>query len=205
MFHDAGTHRIAEGNGGANGSIRYELDRPENYGLNRGWRVINDVMTSLKGTIAEGRVSLADLVYLGGAYAVAVTGGPSIEVPIGKPAISGSELFVFYRIHVMAQHTCVHQCPASLFSSKLIRIRIRGTRPAATTAGRLNADVPDPAGRLPKETFTSQQLLDSFAASGLTSREFVALSGAHTVCCCSLLAAFFDHKLDAQHSARAIL
>ena len=90
VFHDAGTHRIAEGNGGANGSIRYELDRPENYGLNRGWRVISDVMTALKGTSAEGRVSLADLVYLGGAYAVAITGGPSIEVPIGNPAISGS-------------------------------------------------------------------------------------------------------------------
>ena len=105
----------------------------------------------------------------------------------------------------MAQHTCIHHCPASLLSSKLISIKLGANRPAATTAGRLNADVPDPAGRLPEETFTSQQLLDSFAASGLTSREFVALSGAHTVCCCPLPATFFNHKLDAQHPARAVV
>lgn len=37
----------------------------------------------LKGTAAEGVVSFADLIAMGGAYAVAITGGPSIEVNIG--------------------------------------------------------------------------------------------------------------------------
>ena len=49
-------------------------------------RVIEEVMKRLKGTPAEGRVSYADLIALGGAYAVALTGGPAIDVPIGAPA-----------------------------------------------------------------------------------------------------------------------
>lgn len=43
-------------------------------------------MENLKGTAAEGIVSYADLIALGGAYAVSVTGGPVIDVPIGKTA-----------------------------------------------------------------------------------------------------------------------
>ena len=41
-------------------------------------------MQNLKGTAAEGQVSYADLIALGGAYAVSITGGPTIDVPIGK-------------------------------------------------------------------------------------------------------------------------
>ena len=36
VFHDAGTYAAASGNGGANGSLRFELDRPENRGLKVG-------------------------------------------------------------------------------------------------------------------------------------------------------------------------
>lgn len=35
VFHDAGTFLQSAGNGGANASIRFELKRPENTGLNR--------------------------------------------------------------------------------------------------------------------------------------------------------------------------
>ncbi len=47
-------------------------------------RVIEQVMQNLKGTAAEGQVSYADLIALGGAYAVFITGGPTIDVPIGE-------------------------------------------------------------------------------------------------------------------------
>ena len=47
-------------------------------------RVIEIAMQNLKGTAAEGRVSFADLIALGGAYAVSITGGPTIDVPIGR-------------------------------------------------------------------------------------------------------------------------
>lgn len=75
---------MRSGDGGANASVRFELKRPENRGLNRGWKVIEQTMQSLRGTSAEGRVGYADLVALGGAYAVAVTGGPDIPIRIGE-------------------------------------------------------------------------------------------------------------------------
>jgi L-ascorbate peroxidase len=37
VFHDAGTFSAATGDGGVNASIRFELDRPDNFGLKRGW------------------------------------------------------------------------------------------------------------------------------------------------------------------------
>ncbi len=43
-FHDAATYDAAAGDGGANASVRLELDRPENFGLKRGWRVIEAAM-----------------------------------------------------------------------------------------------------------------------------------------------------------------
>ena len=43
-FHDAATYNAAAGDGGANASVRLELDRPENFGLKRGWRVIEAAM-----------------------------------------------------------------------------------------------------------------------------------------------------------------
>ena len=84
VFHDAGTYSISQGQGGANASVRFELKRPENTGLGRGWKVIEQTSQELKGTAAEGKVSLADLVALGGAYAVAITGGPAIKVDLGE-------------------------------------------------------------------------------------------------------------------------
>lgn len=42
-YHDAATHSMTDGTGGANASIQFELDRPENFGLKRGWNVIEQV------------------------------------------------------------------------------------------------------------------------------------------------------------------
>lgn len=84
VFHDAGTYDAASGTGGPNASVRFELDRPENFGLKRGWGVIDAAAKKLKGTPAEGAVGLADLVALAGARAVRITGGPDIAVPVGR-------------------------------------------------------------------------------------------------------------------------
>lgn len=127
-FHDAGTYDAASNTGGANGSIRFELDRPENGGLKRGLRCIDEVKNALKGTKEES-ASYADLIAVGGAYAVEVCGGPRIEVPVG----------------------------------------------------RVDADVPDPEGRMPLEDYSAGRLKEVFTRGGYTVQEFVALSGAHTV------------------------
>ena len=89
-FHDAATFsKSGGGDGGANASICFELDRPENAGLKRGWRVIEAAMACLKGTPAEGLVSFADMIALGGAHAVKICGGPSISVPVGESYCAG--------------------------------------------------------------------------------------------------------------------
>ena len=86
-FHDAAAFDAGRKDGGSNGSIRFELDRPESFGLKRGWRVIEGVAKRVAAdpaTQGEGGIGLADLIALGGAYAVAVTGGPAITVPVGR-------------------------------------------------------------------------------------------------------------------------
>ena len=59
--------------------------------MQRGWRVLEAVNAELRGSAAEGRLSYADLVALGGAWAVRATGGPAIEVPVGAAVPSGLE------------------------------------------------------------------------------------------------------------------
>ena len=43
LFHDAFTYRADRGDGGPNSSVQFELDRPENQGLKRGWSTIQEV------------------------------------------------------------------------------------------------------------------------------------------------------------------
>ncbi|KAF9681237.1 hypothetical protein SADUNF_Sadunf06G0204600 [Salix dunnii] len=68
VFHDAGTFEIDGNSGGMNGSIVYELERPENSGLKK----------SLKA------LSWADMIAVAGAEAVSVCGGPTIPVQLGR-------------------------------------------------------------------------------------------------------------------------
>jgi L-ascorbate peroxidase len=42
-FHDAATYRLFDGQGGPNASVQFELDRPENIGLKRGWSNVVEV------------------------------------------------------------------------------------------------------------------------------------------------------------------
>lgn len=81
VFHDAGTFNLAKLTGGMNGSIIYELDRPENAGLDRPIKILDMVKASLDKYM---QVSWADLIAVAGAEAVAVCGGPQIPVKLGR-------------------------------------------------------------------------------------------------------------------------
>ena len=89
-FHDAAAFDVTKRDGGANGSIRFELDRPESFGLKRGWRVVEAVSQRLKkeenSNPEAASLSFADLIALGGAWAVEATNGPKMLslVPVGR-------------------------------------------------------------------------------------------------------------------------
>lgn len=76
-FHDSFTIDLASKRGGANGSIRFETGRGENFGLGRAV----DVLRPFQEVTA---LSWGDVVAVAGAQAVESTGGPRINVHLGR-------------------------------------------------------------------------------------------------------------------------
>ncbi len=83
-FHDAFTIDPATGKGGANGSVRFETGRAENYGLERGVKALEPIVQS-------SGLGWGDAVALAGAVAVRETGGPDIDIPLGRDTASGED------------------------------------------------------------------------------------------------------------------
>ncbi len=90
VFHDAGTFDEAAKTGGPNGSIRFELGRPESRGLRRGCKVVKDLRERIRSQSGL-EVSYADLVVICGAWAVRVCGGPVMEVQLGRRDAEGAD------------------------------------------------------------------------------------------------------------------
>ncbi|XP_011649827.1 putative L-ascorbate peroxidase 6 isoform X2 [Cucumis sativus] len=126
VFHDAGTFETNDTSGGMNGSIVHELDRPENKGLKKSVKILQEAKSTLD---LIRPVSWADVIVVAGAEAVSICGGPSIAVDLG----------------------------------------------------RLDSEKPDPEGKLPEESLDAVGLKQSFSRKGFSTRELVALSGAHTI------------------------
>jgi L-ascorbate peroxidase len=125
-FHDAGTWDAQTQTGGAHGTIRLrdELWRGENTGWGQAClELLAEVRTR------HPDVSWADLIALGGAAAVQKSGGPIVEVGLG----------------------------------------------------RTDSDEPAPRSRLPGGYEGPGLLKRIFARMGLSPREMVVLSGAHTL------------------------
>ncbi|WCJ30296.1 ascorbate peroxidase 6 [Euphorbia peplus] len=81
VFHDAGTFEIDDNSGGMNGSIIFELDRPENAGLKKSLKIVEKAK---KEVDAIKPVSWADMIAVAGAEAVSICGGPIIPVELGR-------------------------------------------------------------------------------------------------------------------------
>ena len=77
VFHDSGTRSVADRDGGFNASVRFELSRPESFGLKRGLGPVTAVFEATRDGPASG-LSFADVIAAAGAYAVELTGGPEI-------------------------------------------------------------------------------------------------------------------------------
>ncbi|PHT40402.1 putative L-ascorbate peroxidase 6 [Capsicum baccatum] len=81
VFHDAGTFDIDEKIGGMNGSILFELDRPENKGLKKSLKILEKAKSQIDLVQS---VSWADILALAGAEAISLCGGPSIPIQLGR-------------------------------------------------------------------------------------------------------------------------
>ncbi|XP_057959728.1 putative L-ascorbate peroxidase 6 isoform X1 [Malania oleifera] len=81
VFHDAGTFDVDENSGGMNGSIIYELERPENAGLKKSLQIVEKAKNEVD---LIQPASWADMIAVAGAEAVSVCGGPKIPVQIGR-------------------------------------------------------------------------------------------------------------------------
>ncbi|XP_050365903.1 putative L-ascorbate peroxidase 6 [Argentina anserina] len=81
VFHDAGTFQLDDNSGGMNGSVIYELDRPENKGLKAPFKILEKAKAVVD---AMQPVSWADMIAVAGAEAVSVCGGPTIQIKLGR-------------------------------------------------------------------------------------------------------------------------
>ncbi|KAK1429622.1 hypothetical protein QVD17_11836 [Tagetes erecta] len=81
VFHDAGTYEMNDDSGGMNGSISFELDRPENKGLKKPLKILVEAKKIVDEKLP---VSMADMIAVAGAEAVSLCGGPKIPVQLGR-------------------------------------------------------------------------------------------------------------------------
>ncbi|HRG45379.1 MAG TPA: adenylate/guanylate cyclase domain-containing protein [Leptospiraceae bacterium] len=81
-FHDAGNFDVVTNTGGANGSLRFELEREENLTLKPYFEKLESVKKEMEqnGFL----VSYADVISFSGATAVYKTGGPKIYLKTGR-------------------------------------------------------------------------------------------------------------------------
>jgi L-ascorbate peroxidase len=146
------------GTGGPNGSIRYELEWPENRGLSRPLTVVDsifqqqqqqqDIQQQEPQSSTTMRLSVADITALAGAVAIESAGGPLIPIQLG-------------RIDVAVADAQTLQHPVSMTNDR-------------TTSSRSNV-----TATMPSAAFDSDGLRLYFQRLGLTEREWVALSGTH--------------------------
>lgn len=83
-FHDAATS--SAGVGGPNGSVRFELARSENVGP-----TLLAALRAVEGFVRRCRVGWADAIAVSGAIAVEASGGPRIDVPLGRADASAPD------------------------------------------------------------------------------------------------------------------
>ncbi|OEL30101.1 putative L-ascorbate peroxidase 6, partial [Dichanthelium oligosanthes] len=98
VFHDAGTFDVSDKSGGMNGSIIYEVDRPENTGLSRSIKILGKAKAGIDDIQ---KVSWADLIAVAGAEAVALCGGPEIPVRLGRLDSRTQEMVVLSGAHTI--------------------------------------------------------------------------------------------------------
>lgn len=87
VFHDATSARAQSGAGGCDGSVRFEMDRPQNETMVFCAHILSQIQTEL--SLKDVDVSFADLLVFAGALAVEICDGPVIPLEVGRRDAEG--------------------------------------------------------------------------------------------------------------------
>jgi catalase (peroxidase I) len=167
-FHDAATRASDDSNnnnniGGPNGSIRYEVPRPENRGIGKPLALVQGIIMknnnesyARSSSSSSSSISLADAIALAGAQAVETIGGPHIAIRLGRQDVDNADPEYYSSSYLKKKD------PAALLQKSTPRsVVVEKTLPSAG----LDAD----------------GLRLYFGRLGLSEAEFVALSGSHAM------------------------
>lgn len=153
-LNDALTYDKDSKTGGANGSIRYELNRPENKGLDKAMNFLENIKKSIDEAAATrgGPISYADLIHIAAQAAVKRTFIQSAVRKCGGDQKKGEQLYTAYGSTGQWGQF-----------DKLL--------------GRADAGEADPEGRvLSWETASTAEIKDRFAKLGIKPRQIAVLS-----------------------------
>ncbi|CAM6101267.1 unnamed protein product [Calypogeia fissa] len=152
-INDALTYDKATKTGGANGSIRFELNRPENAGLEKAVKFLEGIKVELDEKLSKfGSISWADLIQISAQSAAKRTFIVAAIKKCGGNEEKGLQLYTAYgSLGQWGQF------------DKLL--------------GRADATGPDPEGRVPKwDTATPAEISARFSQVGIQPRYITALS-----------------------------
>ena len=137
-LHDAGTYKVVGKKNGANGSIRFELDRPENADCKEAFESIERIKKKIDAVVNQ-PISYADLIAIVPHFAARIQFEKDYYEVMGEDDPNYEFLFVGTNPYLGA------------------KVRI----------GRKDADGPDPEGLVPGADATSEELIAWFKRMGL--------------------------------------
>jgi L-ascorbate peroxidase len=143
-LHDAGTFQVVGKKNGANGSIRFELDRPENKDCKKAFASIEKIKKAVDATVNQ-PMSYADLIALVPHFAARVDFARDYYEVMGEDDPNFEFLFIGTNPYLGA------------------KMRI----------GRKDADGPDPEGLVPGADASTEDLVAWFKRMGLGPNQLV--------------------------------
>jgi L-ascorbate peroxidase len=143
-LHDAGTFQVVGKKNGANGSIRFELDRPENKDCKKAFDSIEKIKKAVDATVNQ-PMSYADLIALVPHFAARIDFARDYYEVMGEDDPNFEFLFIGTNPYLGA------------------KMRI----------GRKDADGPDPEGLVPGADASTEDLVAWFKRMGLGPNQLV--------------------------------
>ncbi|MBA0839150.1 hypothetical protein Goarm_004911 [Gossypium armourianum] len=153
VFHDAGTYEMDENSGGMNGSIVYELERPENVGLKKSLKALSMYLYVLEKAKKEIEAIQSGFFFL--------------SAILDEKDFDGNEWYI-------VTLRCGFSFPLLVSWADMIAVggaeavSICGGPKIPVTLGRLDSGEPDPEGKMPEESLDASGLKQCFRRKGFS-------------------------------------